>query len=130
MPASCAATTSSTNSNHKKPDARASCVGSGLIVTAHCAWRVCKRSMGAGRSSPTSVIVTPAFGEQGRYVLPSRIQLTRPQDRYSIEVVYQAPEAVVLDRQYDPMLFVLQNKWQLPEVDLDARDQSAPAVKR
>ncbi|MER3428328.1 MAG: hypothetical protein C4334_09535 [Pyrinomonas sp.] len=70
------------------------------------------------------------FGEQGRYVLPSRIQLTRPQDRYSIEVVYQAPEAVVLDRQYDPMLFVLQNKWQLPEVDLDARDQSAPAVKR
>lgn len=70
------------------------------------------------------------FGEQGRYVLPARIQLTRPQDRYSIEVAYQAPEAVVVDRQYDPTLFVLQNKWQLPEVDLDVRDQSAPAVRR
>lgn len=71
-----------------------------------------------------------SFGADGRYVLPSRIELTRPQDRYSILVAYQAPEAVVLDRDYDPSIFVLQNKWQLPEVDLDAIEKGEPSAKR
>lgn len=61
------------------------------------------------------------FGEDGRYVLPSEIELTRPQDRYSLRISYQAPEAVKVDQQYDREVFVLENKWQLPEVDLDAR---------
>lgn len=66
-----------------------------------------------------------SFGEDGRYVLPSRIELTRPQDRYSLRISYQAPEAVVVDREYNPKTFMLDNKWQLPVVDLDARGASA-----
>lgn len=61
------------------------------------------------------------FGEAGRYNLPSRIELTRPQDRYSIRVTYQTPEAVTVDNEYPATVFVLENRWQLPEVDLDAR---------
>nr|ALS88838.1 protein of unknown function (DUF4292) [uncultured bacterium] len=61
------------------------------------------------------------FGEGGRVMLPARVELTRPHDRYKLNLTYQSPEAVVIDRQYDPEVFVLQNKWQLPEVDLDAR---------
>jgi hypothetical protein len=64
------------------------------------------------------------FGEGGRYTLPSRIELTRPQDRYSIRVTYQSPEAVTVDNEYPAQVFVLENRWQLPEVDLDARSQN------
>jgi hypothetical protein len=61
------------------------------------------------------------FGEGGRMTLPSRVDLTRPHDRYKLSLSYQSPEAVVIDREYSPEVFVLENKWQLPEVDLDAR---------
>lgn len=61
------------------------------------------------------------FGEGGRVMLPARVELTRPHDRYKLNLTYQSPESVIIDRQYDPEVFVLQNKWQLPEVDLDAR---------
>ncbi|MGI8566253.1 MAG: hypothetical protein ACR2LZ_07195 [Pyrinomonadaceae bacterium] len=63
------------------------------------------------------------FGADGRYKLPSQIELTRPQDRYSIRINYQTPEAVSLDREYPGAVFVLENKSQLPEVDLDAKRQ-------
>jgi hypothetical protein len=59
------------------------------------------------------------FGEGGATTLPSRIELTRPQDRYSIRITYQMPGEVVLNRPYEAQAFVLQNQWQLPEVDLD-----------
>lgn len=58
------------------------------------------------------------FGEGGT-TLPSRIELTRPQDRYAIRLTYQTPGEVVLNRPYEAQAFVLQNQWQLPEVDLD-----------
>jgi hypothetical protein len=60
------------------------------------------------------------FGEQSM-MLPSRIELTRPKDSYKISVNYQAPESVKLDREYPVDAFVLQNKWALPEVNLDER---------
>ena len=63
------------------------------------------------------------FGEDGRFVMPSRIELTRPHDRYMLSVTYQAPEAVVLDREYQPNIFVLENKWKLPELNLDEREK-------
>ncbi|HWS99537.1 MAG TPA: hypothetical protein VN256_04630 [Pyrinomonadaceae bacterium] len=63
------------------------------------------------------------FGEDGRLVMPSRVELTRPHDRYKLSVSYQSPEAVVFDREYEPQVFVLENKWQLPEFDLDSREQ-------
>jgi hypothetical protein len=52
--------------------------------------------------------------------MPSRIELTRPQDQYKLSLSYQDPGSVELNRDYPPQAFVLQNKWQLPEVDLDA----------
>jgi hypothetical protein len=61
------------------------------------------------------------FGEEGRYRLPSRIELTRPQERYSIRISFQDPGAVKVDQQYDPDIFVLKNTSGLQEVDLDAK---------
>jgi hypothetical protein len=63
------------------------------------------------------------FGEDGRLVMPSRIELTRPHDRYKLSISYQSPEAVEFDRPYQPSVFLLENKWQLPEVDLDVREK-------
>jgi hypothetical protein len=65
------------------------------------------------------------FGETGNYRLPSRIEITRPHDRYKLSISYQAPASVVLDREYRPEAFILENKWQLPEVDLDARQKTS-----
>ena len=61
------------------------------------------------------------LGEGPTAMLPSRIELTRPKDQYKLSLTYQAPEAVVIDKEWDPEVFVLRNKWQLPEVDLDAQ---------
>jgi hypothetical protein len=52
--------------------------------------------------------------------LPSRIEITRPQDKYKLSITYQDSASVELNRKYGPKAFVLENKWQLPEVDLDA----------
>ncbi len=64
------------------------------------------------------------FGENARIKLPTHIVLTRPQDRYTVSITYQASESVILDREYKPEAFVLENKWQLPEVDLDTRKET------
>lgn len=68
------------------------------------------------------------FGETGQFRLPSRIQITRPYDHYKLSIVYQSPTSVEVDREYRPEAFVLENRWQLPEVDLDARQRSKAAV--
>lgn len=60
------------------------------------------------------------FGAEGRISLPTRIGLTRPQDHYQLSITYQSPESVIMDRQYPSEAFVLENKWDLQEVDLDA----------
>jgi hypothetical protein len=54
--------------------------------------------------------------------LPTRIEITRPQDQYKLSISYQDPSAVELNKQYPPEAFVLVNKWQLPEVDLDMQN--------
>jgi hypothetical protein len=59
-------------------------------------------------------------GSDGRK-LPSRIDITRPREHYRLSIAYQAPASVDLGREYKPEAFVLENRWQLPEVDLDAR---------
>jgi hypothetical protein len=61
------------------------------------------------------------FGEARQYNLPAEIEITRPQDRYSIRINYQTPDAVRLDQQFPPEAFVLQNKDNLRVVDLDER---------
>jgi hypothetical protein len=61
------------------------------------------------------------LGENGQMRLPSRIEITRPHDHYKLSITYQNAASVVVDREYSPEAFVLENKWQLPEVDLDTR---------
>jgi hypothetical protein len=61
--------------------------------------------------------------------LPSRIDITRPQDQYKLSITYQDASSVDLNRAYNPKAFVLENKWQLPEVDLDATDKKVTANK-
>ncbi len=61
------------------------------------------------------------FGETGQMKLPSRVEITRPHDHYKLSITYQAPPSVEIDREYRPEAFVLENRWQLPELDLDAR---------
>lgn len=53
--------------------------------------------------------------------LPSRVEITRPRDKYKLSITYQDSAAVELNRDFGPKAFVLENKWQLPEVDLDAQ---------
>lgn len=59
-----------------------------------------------------------AVGPDGRK-LPSRIDITRPHDHYRLSLSYQAPASMDIDREYRPEVFVLENRWQLPEVNLD-----------
>ena len=68
------------------------------------------------------------FGETAQFRLPSRIEITRPHDQYKLSVTYQAPAAVEIDREYRPEAFVLENRWQLPELDLDARQRNKATV--
>ena len=63
------------------------------------------------------------FGETGQRRLPGRIQITRPHDHYKLSITYQSPSSVDVDRDYPSEAFVLENRWQLAEVDLDARQK-------
>jgi hypothetical protein len=64
------------------------------------------------------------FGEAGQFRLPSRIEITRPHDHYKLSIAYQSPATADIDRQFQPEAFVLENRWQLPELDLDARQRN------
>ena len=59
--------------------------------------------------------------------LPSRIEITRPQDQYKLNITYQDTGSVELDREIPAKAFVLENKWGLPEVDLDAQNRKITA---
>ena len=68
------------------------------------------------------------FGESGQARLPARIEITRPHDHYKLSITYQAPATVDVDKEFRPEAFVLENRWQLSEVDLDARQRSKAAA--
>lgn len=68
-----------------------------------------------------------ALGSGATALLPSRIDITRPQDQYKLSITYQDAASVELNREYGPKAFVLENKWQLPEVDLDAQNKKVTA---
>ena len=65
------------------------------------------------------------YGEQKPFaqgqLLPAQLELTRPQERYSIRVTFQEPTDVKVNQQYGADTFVLKNESSLPEVDLDAK---------
>ncbi|HEX7529985.1 MAG TPA: hypothetical protein VF333_02495, partial [Pyrinomonadaceae bacterium] len=65
------------------------------------------------------------FGAEGEALLPAQVGLTRPQDHYKITITYQMPESVIVNRDYPPDAFVLENKWGLREVDLDTEKRLA-----
>jgi hypothetical protein len=66
------------------------------------------------------------FGAEGNVQMPVQVSVTRPRDHYKISITYQAPESVNIDRDYPAEAFVLANKWDLPEVDLDAEKKPVP----
>lgn len=51
--------------------------------------------------------------------LPLRIAVTRPKEKYKMSLTYQNPQAVSIGENFDPDIFVLKNRWDLQEVDLD-----------
>lgn len=59
--------------------------------------------------------------------LPSRIEITRPLDQYKLSITYQNASSVELNRDFPVKAFVLENKWQLPEVDLDVSHKKVTA---
>jgi hypothetical protein len=82
------------------------------------------------------------YGREGKLTdtsdyprLPLQILVTRPQEKYSMRLTYQTPEAVTIGKTYPAAAFVLQNSWELEEVDLDkkllevtAQQQTRPVV--
>ena len=67
------------------------------------------------------------LGSSATASLPSRVEITRPQDQYKLSITYQDSTSVELNREYGPKAFVLENKWQLPEVDLDVQHKKVTA---
>lgn len=62
----------------------------------------------------------------GQYAnLPLQITVTRPKERYAMRLTYQTPEDVTIGKQYPDAAFVLQNTWNLEEVDLDKKLREA-----
>jgi hypothetical protein len=68
------------------------------------------------------------FGASAQFRLPSRVEITRPHDHYKLSIAYQTPADVEINKEFRPEAFVLENRWQLPEVDLDARQRNKSAV--
>ena len=66
------------------------------------------------------------FGADGNVMLPAKISLTRPHDQYKISISYQAPETLTINHDYPAEAFVLTNKANLPEVDLDQKKSTPP----
>src|SRR5713226_2631042 len=79
-----------------------------------------------------ALITDVSYGESRKFgdsnaLMPVQVGLTRPQDHYKITITYQAPESVSVDHDYPPEVFVLENKWGLREVNLDAEKKPTPA---
>lgn len=68
--------------------------------------------------------------ESGSFTnLPLEIQVTRPKEKYSMKLTYQTPEAVTIGTTFPAAAFVLQNTWNLEEVDLDKKLSEAIAER-
>ena len=79
-----------------------------------------------------ALVTDVSYGESKKFgdsnaLMPVQVGLTRPQDHYKIMITYQTPESVSVDHDYPPEVFVLDNKWGLREVNLDAEKKPTPA---
>jgi len=61
------------------------------------------------------------FTETEAYNMPLRIELTRPKEKYKMRLTYEAPKSVIIGNVWPDKFFNLENRWQLPEVDLDKK---------
>lgn len=60
--------------------------------------------------------------ENGDYKkLPLRIEVTRPKEKYKMSLTYQDPTGVSIGKTYPQAAFLLENRWNLPEVNLDEK---------
>lgn len=59
--------------------------------------------------------------------LPLQIQVTRPKEKYAMKLTYQTPETVSIGKTYPEGAFLLENTWNLEEVDLDKKLQESTA---
>ncbi len=66
------------------------------------------------------------FGAEGEVLLPAKVSLTRPHDQYKISITYQTPESLTINKEYQADAFILTNKNNLPEVDLDEKKAIPP----
>jgi hypothetical protein len=63
-----------------------------------------------------------ALTASGQYNnLPLDVQVTRIKEKYSLRLTYQTPENVLIGNTFPDAAFVLQNTWNLEEVDLDKK---------
>jgi hypothetical protein len=60
--------------------------------------------------------------------LPLQIQVTRPKEKYAMKLTYQVPEAVSIGKTYPEAAFLLENTWNLEEVNLDEKLKEATAT--
>ncbi|MEZ5307972.1 MAG: hypothetical protein R2684_12575 [Pyrinomonadaceae bacterium] len=58
---------------------------------------------------------------EGNYVLPLRVEVTRPKEKYKMTLSYKNPEGVTIGKQYPETAFQLENEWNLPPLDLDEK---------
>lgn len=72
------------------------------------------------------------YGNEGKLTdtgnfanLPLQVQVTRPKERYSMRLTYSDPEGVTIGNRFPETAFVLQNSWNLEEVDLDQKLREA-----
>jgi hypothetical protein len=60
--------------------------------------------------------------ETGDYQnLPLEITVTRPKEKYKLRLRYQTPQSVSIGKTYPIEAFMLENRWNLPEIDLDKK---------
>jgi hypothetical protein len=66
----------------------------------------------------------------GEYTrLPLQIVVTRPQEKYSMRLTYKTPGDVTIGKTYPAAAFVLQNSWELEEVNLDDKLKESTAER-
>jgi len=111
----------------------------GLLVIARRFWfdrvggiRLARQQIFDAKGEIESDIVYGATGnltDTGEYNgLPLRIEVTRPKEKYKMSLTYQSPESVTIGKTYTADVFVLENRWNLPEVDLDKKKSSQQAA--
>lgn len=59
--------------------------------------------------------------ENSEFTLPLQIEVTRPKEKYKMRLKYQSPKSVSIGKDYPDRAFVLENSWNLEELDLEKK---------